>query len=247
MAHKVWIIIVSCFCLKSLYGVEMRGSWITGRIAEQGTGQPLEFADVDSLPPQERFIDRLADSRAFRMTYVCLPLVAGGLLIKSEDDHFRHLRNDYLPHFNRHADDYLQYLPAAVMLGMKLGGVEGRSSWGRMLASDAFSALLMGSVVYSLKQTTHVMRPDGSNDHSFPSGHTATAFMTATMLTKEYGHKSPWIGIGAYSVATATGLMRMANNKHWLSDVLTGAGIGILSTELGYCLADLIFKPPLYG
>ena len=220
MAHKVWIIIVSCFCLKSLYGVEMRGSWITGRIAEQGTGQPLEFADVDSLPPQERFIDRLADSRAFRMTYVGLPLVAGGLLIKSEDE----------------------YLPAAVMLGMKLGGVEGRSSWGRMLASDAFSALLMGSVVFSLKQTTHVMRHDGSNDHSFPSGHTATAFMTATMLTKEYGHKSPWIGIGAYSVATATGLMRMANNKHWLSDVLTGAGIGILSTELGYYLADLIFK-----
>ncbi len=66
--------------------------------------------------------------------------------------------------------------------------------------------------------------------------------MTATMLTKEYGHKSPWIGIGAYSVATATGLMRMANNKHWLSDVLTGAGIGILSTELGYYLADFIFK-----
>lgn len=202
-------------------------------------------AQTDTLHLWQRdkkFIDQLADSRAFRMTYVGLPLVAGGLLIKSEDDHFRHLRNDYLPHFNRHADDYLQYLPAAVMLGMKLGGVEGRSSWGRMLASDAFSALLMGSVVYSLKQTTHVMRPDGSNDHSFPSGHTATAFMTATMLTKEYGHKSPWIGIGAYSVATATGLMRMANNKHWLSDVLTGAGIGILSTELGYCLADLIFK-----
>ena len=118
---------------------------------------------------------------------------------------------------------------------------------GQMLASDAFSALLMGSVVYSLKQTTHVMRPDGSNDHSFPSGHTATAFMTATMLTKEYGHKSPWVGIGAYAIAATTGLMRMANNKHWLSDVLTGAGIGILSTELGYYLADLIFKPPLYG
>ena len=84
-----------------------------------------------------------------------------------------------------------------------------------------------------------IPRPE---DYSFPSGHTATAFMTATMLNKEYGHKSPWIGIGAYSVATATGLMRMANNKHWLSDVLTGAGIGILSTELGYYLADLIFK-----
>lgn len=206
---------------------------------------PLLRAQTDTLnihPHEEKVLDRVASSRAFRITYVGVPLITGGLLVKSEDDHFRSLRNDYLPEFRHHADDYLQYLPAAVMLGMKLGGVESRSSWGRMLTSDMFSALLMGSVVYSLKQTTHVMRPDGSNNHSFPSGHTATAFMTATMLTKEYGHKSPWIGIGAYSAATTTGLMRMANNKHWLSDVLTGAGIGILSTELGYYLADLIFK-----
>lgn len=85
-------------------------------------------------------------------------------------------------------------------------------------------------------------RPDGSSRTSFPSGHTATAFMTATMLRHEYGHLSPWIGIGGYTVATGTGLMRMANNKHWLSDVLTGAGIGILSTEVGYYLGDLLFR-----
>ena len=137
---------------------------------------------------------------------------------------------------------YLQYLPAAAMLGMKIGGVEGRSSWGRMLASDAFTVAIMSTVVSQLKVKTKVMRPDGSNNHSFPSGHTATAFMTATMLHKEYGDISPWISIGAYSAATATGLMRMANNKHWLSDIMAGAGIGILSTELGYFITDLIFK-----
>lgn len=187
-------------------------------------------------------LDKITSSRFYQMTYIGVPLILGGIIVKSEDDHFRSLRNDYLPQFNRHADDYLQYAPAAVMLGMKALGVKGRSSWGRMIVSDAFSSLFMGSAVNTLKRTTHVMRPDGSNDRSFPSGHTATAFMTATMLAKEYGHKSPWIGIGAYTAASATGLMRMANNKHWLSDVLTGAGIGILSTELGYYLADLIFK-----
>lgn len=171
-----------------------------------------------------------------------VPLVVGGLVVKGEDTHFRNLRNDYMPQFNRHIDDYMQYAPAAVMLGMKAMGVEGRSSWGRMLVSDAFAAMIMGGVVNTLKTTTKVERPDGSNNHSFPSGHTATAFMTATMLTKEYGHKSPWIGVGAYTVASATGLMRMANNKHWLSDVMTGAGIGILSTELGYFLADRLFR-----
>ena len=189
-----------------------------------------------------RRLDRFSSSRFYQMTYIGVPLVVGGLIVKSEDDHFRSLRNDYLPRFSRHADDYMQYAPAAIMLGMKAAGVQSRSSWGRMLVSDAFSAILMGSTVNTLKRTTHVERPDGSNKHSFPSGHTATAFMTATMFNKEYGHKSPWVGVGAYGMATATGLMRMANNKHWLSDVLTGAGIGILSTEIGYYLADLIFK-----
>ena len=189
-----------------------------------------------------RRLDKFSSSRFYQMTYIGVPLIVGGLIVKREDDHFRGLRNEYLPRFNRHLDDYMQYAPAAVMLGMKAAGVQSRSSWGRMLVSDAFSALLMGGVVNTLKQTTNVERPDGSNKHSFPSGHTATAFMTATMFTKEYGHKSPWVGVGAYSVATATGLMRMANNKHWLSDVLTGAGIGILSTEVGYYFADLIFR-----
>lgn len=186
--------------------------------------------------------DKFTTSKFYRMTFIGVPLVAGGLIIKSKDDHFRSLRNDYMPRFRRHVDDYLQYAPMAVMFGLKAGGVTSRSSWGRMLASDAFSAALMAGVVNTLKHTTKVERPDGSNNRSFPSGHTATAFMAATMLNKEYGHKSPWVGISAYGVATATGLMRMANNKHWLSDVLTGAGIGILSTEVGYYLADLIFK-----
>ncbi len=187
-------------------------------------------------------LDKIYSSRLYQMTYVGVPLVAVGIIVKSEDDHFRSLRNDYMPKFRNQTDDYMQFTPAAVMLGLKVAGVEGRSSWSRMLASDAFAAMLMGGVVNTLKMTAHVTRPDGSNNHSFPSGHTATAFMTATMLSKEYGHKSPWISIGAYTTATATGLMRMANNKHWLSDVLTGAGIGILTTEMGYWIADLIFK-----
>ena len=103
---------------------------------------------------RDAFIDRLTDSPAFRMTYVGVPLIAGGLLVKGEDDHFRNLRNDYLPVFRRHADDYMQYLPAAVLLGMKAAGVKGRSSWGRMLTSDAFSVALMAGAVNTLKQTT---------------------------------------------------------------------------------------------
>jgi membrane-associated phospholipid phosphatase len=187
-------------------------------------------------------LDNIGRTKLFRATYLGVPLIAGGLIEKHEDDKFRSLRNDFMPLFHRPLDNYTQYLPAAVMLGMKAAGVKGRSSWGRMLLSDLFSASIMGITVNTLKTTTNVTRPDGSNNHSFPSGHTAMAFMAATMLNKEYGDMSPLIGVGAYGVATATGLMRMANNKHWLSDVMVGAGIGILSTEFGYWLADAICK-----
>lgn len=195
---------------------------------------------IDSIPQQEK--RNFTDSKLYQMTFVGTPLIVTGLIMKGEDTHFRRLRNDYAQEFHRPFDNYIQYAPAAVMLGMKAFGVKGRSDWGRMIASDALSMAIMAGVVQTIKHTTNVTRPDGTDNHSFPSGHTATAFMTATMLTKEYGHISPWIGMGAYSFATATGLMRIANNKHWLSDVLTGAGIGIISTELGYYLADLIFR-----
>lgn len=195
-----------------------------------------------STPKKITFLDKLPHGKLFNSTYIGVPLIIGGLIEKHQDTKFRKLRNDFMPSFHRTLDNYTQIAPAAVMVGMKAAGVESRSSWGRMLLSDVFSVALMTGTVQGLKNATNVMRPDGSDNHSFPSGHTATAFMTATMLNKEYGYKSPWIGVGAYSVATATGLMRMANNKHWLSDVLVGAGIGIMATEFGYWLADLICK-----
>lgn len=188
-------------------------------------------------------IDKVSSSPIYRMTYAGGPLIIAGLLVKGSDSNFRTLRNGYAPNFKHSFDNYTQYLPAAVMLGMKIGGVQGRSSWNRMLTSDMFSIAIMASVVNVMKSTAKVTRPDGSNNRSFPSGHAATAFMTATMMHKEYGlTRSPWYSVGAYSVATATAIGRMLNNKHWFSDVMVGAGIGIISTELGYFFGDLIFK-----
>ena len=156
------------------------------------------------------------------MTFVAVPLIVGGLVMKPFDDDFRELRNDHARSFDYHYDDYVQYLPMATMFGMKAFGVRSRSSWGRMLVSDAFSAALMATAVNSLKYSCKVMRPDGSTRNSFPSGHTATAFMAATMLHKEYGHLSPWVSVGGYTVATLTGVSRQLNNRHWVSDVMVG-------------------------
>lgn len=178
-----------------------------------------------------------------QMTYVGVPLVITGVLSQQYvAGKFYDLRNAYAPEYHCPVDDYLQYAPGLAAVIMKACGVQSRSSWGRMIVSDAFSVAIMAAVVNGMKYSIGTLRPDGSTHNSFPSGHTATAFTAAHILHKEYGELSPWISVGGYTVATFVGVSRILNNRHWISDVLAGAGIGILSTELGYFLADLIFK-----
>ncbi|MBR8708645.1 phosphatase PAP2 family protein [Bacteroides pyogenes] len=186
---------------------------------------------------------RILQSPLYRITHAGVPLILIGALNYGKDKDFRVIRNSYIPHFRYHYDDYLQYSPGVVMLGLKAFGIEGRSSWGRLLVSDAFSAGIMAATVNILKYSFRKPRPDDSGNNSFPSGHTATAFMFATMLHNEYGTtRSSLYSVLGYSLATGTAISRQLNNKHWFSDVLTGAGIGIVSTQLGYYLADLIFR-----
>ena len=96
-----------------------------------------------------------------------------------------------------------------------------------------------------MKYSIGTLRPDGSARNSFPSGHAATAFMGAEFLRREYGHKSVLCAVGGYAAAVFTGYMRIQNNRHWLSDVVTGAAVGIFSTQAAYwlypCVRRVIF------
>ena len=183
------------------------------------------------------------------ITFVGVPLFLAGSIIKSDKAMFRvndkenNENTQLLTDFKTHIDDYTQFFGPAMTVGLKIGGVEGRSDWGRLLASAGLSYGIMAAFVNGIKYSAKEMRPDGSTANSWPSGHTATSFVGATLLHKEYGlTRSPWFSVAGYGVATATGVMRVLNNRHWVSDVMSGAGIGIISTELGYALGDLIFK-----
>ena len=171
-----------------------------------------------------------------------LALFAASAATWGEREHIREIRNRYIPNFKVGYDDYLQYAPAAAVYGLKIAGVKGRNNIGRATLSYAASVGIMAILVNSIKYTAKVERPDGSANNSFPSGHTANAFNNASFLHKEYGVVNPLYSIGAYSAATFTGIGRNLNNRHWISDVLAGAGIGILSTELGYFFIDKIYK-----
>lgn len=131
-------------------------------------------------------------------------------------------------------DDVTQYLPVATVYGLNLVGVKGKNNFRDRTVIMACSYLTMAVVVNGLKHIIDMERPDGSANNSFPSGHTATAFVGAEFLWQEYKDVSIWYGIAGYTVAAGTGYLRMYNIRHWLSDVLAGAGIGILSTKFSY-------------
>ena len=140
------------------------------------------------------------------------------------------------------AANVTQYSPAGIMFALKLAGVEGRSDWPRMLTADIGAVAIMNAITQGTKYSVRRERPDGRARNSFPSGHTATAFMTAHMLHKEYGETvSPWISVGGYGLAATTGIFRVIANRHWCSDVLGGAAIGLFSTEAAYELTGLLF------
>lgn len=143
-------------------------------------------------------------------------------------------RNEFAPKFHTHIDDYLQYAPIAAVYGLNALGIKGEHDFANRTALLIKSELFMMAMVIPLKEITNVPRPDTGAPNSFPSGHTAQAFAAATFLHKEYGKDHPMYSVLAYTTATGIGVLRVMNNRHWASDVLVGAGIGILATNLAY-------------
>lgn len=131
-------------------------------------------------------------------------------------------------------DDFTRYAPAVSVYGLNALGIEGKNNLRDRSVILLTSQLIMTGTVFGLKSVTNIERPDGSDNNSFPSGHTATAFAGAEFLWQEYKDKSIWYGIAGYAVAAGTGAFRIYNDKHWLTDVVAGAGIGILSTKIAY-------------
>ena len=169
----------------------------------------LDMKDLSSTPKVDFDFFKLKTSpsvHAYKfmddMTFVGIPLFAAGWALKGDKAMFRvnakaeqggKKNTQLLTDFKTGIDDYTQFFGPAMVVGLKMAGYQGRSDWPRLFASAAASYGLMALFVNGIKYTAKEMRPDGSTANSWPSGHTATAFVGATLLHKEYGlTRSPW-------------------------------------------------------
>lgn len=173
-------------------------------------------------------------------------VVGGALCVKTAwGKQFRHWAQKNL---SRHgekkvwADNCMPYIPAAAVYALDLCGVKAQHSFLDRTIILGMSAVTMAAVTKGAKMAFKESRPDGNGEDAFPSGHTAMSFMCAEFLWQEYRASKPWIGYTGYALAAGVAYLRVHNNRHWVSDVVAGAAVGVLSTKFAYWLYPKLFK-----
>lgn len=202
------------------------------------------YAQLSSIGDSLHITDNTV---AFRPVQLVLPvsLVTVGVIgvatpqLKKINHHVRDGMADLRRGHYFHADDYIQYLPVVSNFGLSLLGAKPKHTYLERTLVTATSYATMGIMVNAVKFVVNEQRPDGSAHNSFPSGHTATAFMGAELVRMEYRDDSPLYGVGAYTIAFGVAFLRLYNERHWCNDILAGAGIGILSARIGFWLLPL--------
>lgn len=189
---------------------------------------------VSSFAADSTIVDSTArlENMNWKEQIAPLTLIAGGLALSAGT--LKETIHSHTPRTDTRADDFIQAVPVVELYTANIFLKDHQNSVWDQSKYLLLSEITNGVVVFGLKNTTHEMRPDSSNDKSFPSGHTSQAFVGATVLYHEYKESSPILAYSGYLFATATGVLRMTNNKHWANDVVMGAGIGILATNLIY-------------
>ncbi len=165
-------------------------------------------------------------------------LISGGLLLNNTKQNHQFqsdFRKVLTKDFHTKADDFLQYEGILQIYGGRYLGFKPKNDILHQTINIVIANAIMSCVVKTMKNQFQEERPDKTDHFSFPSGHTATAFTNATLLFYEYKDTNIWFASSGFAFAATTGFLRIANNRHYTSDVLAGAGIGIgIGTVVSY-------------
>jgi membrane-associated phospholipid phosphatase len=176
-------------------------------------------------------------SKLFRAVAIPAVLIGYGALTAQGDAGINRSAREFTQKqfrpVNTMIDNTVIFLPYLELGAVALAGVESRNDRINTLLIIGKGELIMLASTFATKFITNIDRPNGEK-YAFPSGHVAQAFLAASIVHTEFRDKSQWYGVGAYTIATGVGALRMINNKHWQSDVVAGAGFGILSAHLAY-------------
>ncbi|MDR1201958.1 MAG: phosphatase PAP2 family protein [Tannerellaceae bacterium] len=176
-------------------------------------------------------------SYKFKPTRLIVPatlITAGvvGTAIDGWGDYHLYTRKDSIRHIQ--LDNYLEWGMMGWVFVCDLMGKE-KHTFVDQFFLVALAEGLNAGMVHGLKKGINQTRPDGA-PYSFPSGHTANAFLGAHIAFKEFKDSNPVLACSGYAIAAFVAGTRVYKNRHWIADVVAGAGFGILSVELSYLI-----------
>lgn len=162
--------------------------------------------------------------------------------IRNLDTDLRNKISERHPNVGFNADDWLQWAPSASVYALDAAGVKLKHRFRQHLLLDAGSILITGGAGFVMRKVSE--RIDGFEivDTQFPSGHTANAFRGAELLRREMSGRHPLLQWSGYLVAGLVAGSRLMRNEHHLSEVVAGAGLGILSTSITYGLHQRLLR-----
>jgi membrane-associated phospholipid phosphatase len=199
-------------------------------------GQNLLFQDsiILTTPAKKNFFQKAALPISF--------IAAGTLLSNSdfEKDLQQFVRQQTGDDFLYRVDDYTRFAPIATLYLADIAGVKAKNHWFDQSKNLFIAGYATDWITFKIKEWVFKTRPTGRQSNSFPSGHTSFAFVGSSVLYHEFKDTSTWLAYSGHFFATTTGGFRVANNEHFITDVVVGAGIAMLITELVYHFDPII-------
>ena len=150
-------------------------------------------------------------------------------------DHF----TGNLPAPSAKVDQLLKWIPVVTLLLTDIKKTEAGTELAKHLKAIALSETILNGLLLPLKKFASRNRPGSQwQTDSFPSGHTATSFLGAEILSQAIKDRAPSLRYAGYAVAAATAVIRVYKKKHWLSDVVAGAALGFVSARVAIWLMN---------
>lgn len=196
-------------------------------------GQIGDFA----LPPNRLKVKNFIIPGAFLIYGGLKPVING--IPKLDDKIMNNIRENH-PGFHTNVADYLMWAPSASVYVMDAFKVSTQHSFKEHLILEAGSVLVTGALGFGMRKISENIDAYHSENTKFPSGHTANAFRGAEIVHQELKFSHPVLSYSGYVVAAGVGLLRIYDKDHFLSEVIAGAGLGILSTKLTYWIFEKI-------
>jgi membrane-associated phospholipid phosphatase len=202
---------------------------------EDTTSISVVKIDPKTIGPQKEFYRRPESFFSRAWVPIGLSLISVDLMRDSTKYGLQTMARSFVADtFRTHVDDWIHYAPVVTMYAADLFGVPAKNTVWNQTKFLVISEALTAGIVWSLKLGLGIQRPNNGAFTAYPSGHTSQAFVQSQVLYNEFRDTAPLLAASGFLFSTTTGALRVLNNRHWVPDVLLGAGIGMFVTNAVY-------------